>query len=458
MLWELLVLVRYAWVCSVRGRIAMRSFRVASAFWLRSSHTYSLHSRFPVSAASLPQRSLSSRRASVPKPKRVMIDLRGKSAEEILELWSSGKLEVSHAVTAFFLLDKAVRGQQRPLTKLSRSDPAFVDLVAALRLQLPSLRGKDLSNVWLGARDSKVGDLEFLEELGKVAQQKAASLDAQAIANILNSMTNLQYNPGEAVLRTLCGEALKKADSFDAQGLANTLNAFAKLDHQPGEAVLRALCGEALKKADSFNAQEIANTLNAFAKLDHQPGEAVLRTLCGEALKNVNLFKAQEIANTLNAFAKLDHQPGEAVQRTLCGEALKKADSFDAQEIANTLHACVVLDRVDPALFSSLIAQLFQFRVMLNPVEMRQLHYVHLSLRWEHPSMGLVLPASLADACKLSLMSEPVESSRLHKEVSSVLQAEGLPHDNEKNASGLCKDICLNEQSSSSRWTGPLIL
>eukprot|EP00808_Paulinella_micropora_P009467 g9372.t1 len=69
---------------------------------------------------------------------------------------------------------------------------------------------------------------------------------------------------------------------------------------------------------------------------------------------------------------------------------------------------------------------------MLNPLEMRQLHYVHLSLRWEHPSMGFALPASLADACKLSLMSEPIESSRLHKEVSSVLRAEGVPHDNEK--------------------------
>eukprot|EP00808_Paulinella_micropora_P009466 g9371.t1 len=120
-MWELLVLFRYAWVCSVRARIALRSFRVASAFWLRSSHTYSLHSRFPVSAASLPERSLSSRRASVPKPKRAMIDLRGKSAEEILELWSSGNLEASHAVPAFFHLGKAVRGQQWPLTKLSRS-------------------------------------------------------------------------------------------------------------------------------------------------------------------------------------------------------------------------------------------------------------------------------------------------------------------------------------------------
>eukprot|EP00808_Paulinella_micropora_P004254 g28656.t1 len=497
-----------------------------------------------------------------------------KSAEEILELWSSGKLEASHAVTAFFLLGKAVRGQQRPLTKLSRSDPAFVNLVAALRLQLPSLRGKDLSNVWLGARDSRVGDLEFLEELGKVTQQKAASLVAQAIANILNSMTNLQYNPGEAVLRTLCGKALKKADSFNAQEIANTLNAFAKLDHHPGEAVLRTLCGEALKKADSrssaedlcgealkkadsFEAQEIANTLNAFANLDHQPGEAVLRTLCGEALKKANLFKAQEIANTLNAFAnldhhpgeaelrtlcgevlkkadsfnaqaiantlhafakldhqpgeavlrtlcgealkkadsfkaqeiantlnafglvqgagdcehfervcksrssprrssaedvaiantlhafaKLDHQPGEAVLRTLCGEALKKADSFDAQAIANTLHACVVLDRVDPALFSRLLAQLFKSRVMLNPLEMRQLHYVHLSLRWEHPSMGLALPASLADACKLSLRA-------------SQSKVQGVPHDNEKNASGLCQDICLNEHKLVIEVDGP---
>eukprot|EP00808_Paulinella_micropora_P028947 g73839.t1 len=102
---------------------------------------------------------------------------------------------------------------------------------------------------------------------------------------------------------------------------------------------------------------------------------------------------------------------------------MKEADSFNAQEIANTLHACVVLNRPDPALFSRWIKL--------------------LSLRYEHVSLDLTLPAPLADACKSSVMKQTAETSNFHMEVSEVLRNEGVPHFNEDTSSGLWVDICL---------------
>eukprot|EP00808_Paulinella_micropora_P004414 g48693.t1 len=301
----------------------------------------------------LPQRLLSSRRASVPNGKQ-----------------SAGKLEASQAVSAFYQLGKAVREaqpeQQQSVVARTRSSPAFASMMGELKLQLPALQGKDVSNTWLGVRDLRVSesrapsDLQLLQELCKITKEQAVSLDAQAIANSLTCMAKLAYNPGEEVLRTLCAEALKKAKTFTAQGISNTLNACSKLDYnpgekrnfervreaqlQPGEEVLRTLCTEALKKAKTFDAQDIANTLNACSKLDCNPGEEVLRTLCTEALKKAKTFTAQGIANTSNACSKLDYNPGEEVLRTLGTEALKKANTFTAQGIANTLNACAKLN------------------------------------------------------------------------------------------------------------------
>eukprot|EP00808_Paulinella_micropora_P029769 g50910.t1 len=568
----------------------MRPLRVASALLLRSSHAYGRCSQasFPASFASLPHRLLSSGRP------------RSRGA-----------------------------GQQHSLVTRTRCDPACADLMRTLQLQLPSLRGKDVSNIWLGARDLRVSesrapsDVQFMQELCKVTKEQVTSFEAQAIANTLNCIANLNYDPGKEVLRRLCAEALKKADSFNAQGIANTLNALkklghnpgeellrrlcseafvlyaenwqhfervgeprpqpgrdiaekadiantlnalanldhnpgeellrrlcaealkkvesfnaqniantlnalanldhnpgeillgrlcaealkkaesfnlqdisntlnalVKLDHNPGEQVLRRLCAEALKKAESFTAQKIANTLNALAKLDHNPGQELLRRLCAEALKKAESFNAQEIANTLNALAnldhnpgeillgrlcaealkkaesfnsqgiantlnalvKLDHNPGEQVLRRLCAEALKKAESFTAQGIANTLYACIVLNRVDPSLFSRLISRLPE---KLDPKELNQLHYVQLSLRSEHSSLGLSLPAPLPAACKSSMMQETVHSSELHKEVSKVLRKENVPHVNEDTSSGLWVDIGMAEHRVVIEVDGP---
>eukprot|EP00808_Paulinella_micropora_P000031 g33242.t1 len=542
---------------------------------------------------------------------------RGKSAKEILELCGRGNLEASDAVPPFVHLGKAVRGQQHSLVTRTRCDPACADLMRTLQLQLPSLHGKDVSNIWLGARDLRVSesrapsDVQFMQELCKVTKEQATSFDAQAIANIQNCMANLKYDPGHDVLRRLCAEALKKADSFTAQGIANTLNALKTLDHNPGENLLTRLCAEALKKAESFNSQNIANTLNAVANLDynpgeillgrlcaealkkaesfnaqeiantlnaveesgvvqcagdrehfdalktldhnpeedllrrlceetlkkaesfksqniantlnalktldHNPGENLLRRLCTEALKKVESFNAQDIANTLNAVANLDYNPGENLLRRLCEEALKKAESFNAQEIANTLNALKTLDynpgenllrrlceealkkaesfneqeiantlnalKKAESFNEQEIANTLNALVKLghNPGEqvlgrlcaealkkaesftaqgVTNTLYAcivlnRLSLRSEHSSLGLSLPAPLADACRSSMMQEAVDSSKLHKEVSKVLRDEGVPHVNEDTSSGLWVDTGMPEHRVIIEVDGP---
>eukprot|EP00808_Paulinella_micropora_P003689 g44072.t1 len=181
----------------IYSRVAMRRLCVASALLLRSSQS-SLHASFQASFASLPQRLLSSRRASVPNDKQVSkpsegkqpqkkkkVPIRGKSVTEILELWSSGKLEASQAVSAFYQLGKAVREaqpeQQQSVVARTRSSPAFASMMGELKLQLPALQGKDVSNTWLGVRDLRVSesrapsDLQLLQELCKITKEQAVS-------------------------------------------------------------------------------------------------------------------------------------------------------------------------------------------------------------------------------------------------------------------------------------------
>eukprot|EP00808_Paulinella_micropora_P025337 g81611.t1 len=175
----------------------MRPLRVASALLLRSSHGRCVHTSIPAFVASLPNRLLSSGRATTittattskkasskttsktatstakgaPNSKQVRHDYRGKSAKDILEFCGQRRLETSDVVKAFFNLGKAVRGEQRPLVTRTRSDPACADLMRTLQLQSPSLRGQDVSNTWLGVRDLRVSesrvpsDLQFMHEL-----------------------------------------------------------------------------------------------------------------------------------------------------------------------------------------------------------------------------------------------------------------------------------------------------
>eukprot|EP00808_Paulinella_micropora_P006042 g7654.t1 len=143
-------------------------------------------------------------------------------AKEILALCGSGQLASSDAVPAFCQLEKAVQGQHS-LATTTRSDPAFEVLISALQPQLPSLRGKAVSNTWLGVQDLRVSEsraprhVRFVKDLCKVTKEQAESLDAQATANTLNCMAKLNHSPGQEVLKMLCEGASKNAKAFNAQ-------------------------------------------------------------------------------------------------------------------------------------------------------------------------------------------------------------------------------------------------
>eukprot|EP00808_Paulinella_micropora_P018848 g2602.t1 len=304
------------------------------------------------------------------------VDFKDKSADEILNLSISGSLEPQILVAAWLNLAKGLRGKPPSNLARIRSDPRCVELIRKLKRELPSLRGLHLTNVWLGARDLQITEADFLEMLISTTIERVDSLNAagisitfncaarmglaeqnlleplsqeaikhadsfssQGIGNTLNALAKLGYDPGEAVLSTLCDEAGQKAHLFNPQEIANTFTALGKFGYTPRQEVMGRLCQEVVKKAQSFTAQEIPNALNGLGKLSYKPGKEVVHALCQEAMEKVSFFNHQEISVTLNALRKLKYNADAAVLNALCQEAVKKAYSFNAQSLACTLNA-----------------------------------------------------------------------------------------------------------------------
>ena len=152
------------------------------------------------------------------------------------------------------------------------------------------------------------------------------------------------------------------------------------------------------------------------------------------ASRKLRDFKPQHLANTAWAFATLGHRP-EALLGPLAEEAGRKLRDFNPQDLANTAWACVAMSAFDEPLLGALWSQAQQLQVQLSGNGLCQLHQVRIIAGKESPAcIARELDASLQSRMQLAWHEAKQvnkASSRLHLDVSRVLSAMGVEHENE---------------------------
>lgn len=171
---------------------------------------------------------------------------------------------------------------------------------------------------------------------------------SQALATVLWSLARVEYDPGEAFLRSVIDASLPQLKQSKPQDMVNSLWACARFGYQPGEAFLEALVDTCANTLDDFEPMDVANLLWSFARLGFQPQKAFLDAVVARSLEMVNSFFPVDIANLLWAFAKLKVDAGETL-RPLLQQAEEQVDSFEPAKLASLLWSCNKL-QLDPGL------------------------------------------------------------------------------------------------------------
>eukprot|EP00913_Durusdinium_trenchii_P001408 g1303.t1 len=173
--------------------------------------------------------------------------------------------------------------------------------------------------------------------------------------NVLNeyhvraALTRLAQSNGTAALsedpgfRKLLQRTSELVTTFRSQALATVLWSLARVEYDPGEAFLRSVIDASLPQLQQSKPQELTG-----ARLNFHPGEAFLDAVIARSLKMVESFVLVDIANLLWAFAKLNVSRGE-VLRPLLQQAEAQVDSFEPAKLASLLWSCNKL-QLDPSL------------------------------------------------------------------------------------------------------------
>ncbi|CAK9064063.1 unnamed protein product [Durusdinium trenchii] len=196
---------------------------------------------------------------------------------------------------------------------------------------------------------------------------------SQALATVLWSLARVEYDPGEAFLRSVIDASLPQLQQSKPQDLVNSLWACARFGYQPGPKFLEALVKTCASTLEEFEPMDVANLLWSFARLNFHPGEAFLDAVIARSLKMVESFVLVDIANLLWAFAKLNVSRGE-VLRPLLQQAEAQVDSFEPAKLASLLWSCNKL-QLDPSL-ALLRALPFRSNRELTELRPRGLSYV----------------------------------------------------------------------------------
>eukprot|EP00457_Paulinella_chromatophora_P002503 gb/GEZN01002508.1/.p1 GENE.gb/GEZN01002508.1/~~gb/GEZN01002508.1/.p1 ORF type:complete len:784 (+),score=97.76 gb/GEZN01002508.1/:29-2380(+) len=284
-----------------------------------------------------------------PRPRRpdFLVDMRGFTADQILDAAVCNELDVPCVVAAWFLLGQSVRREPPSAAYEVRTDPRFMQLLQRVTQAVPFLTPIKLANCWLGARDLLVEDPPLLEALQLQTINCTHRLDSQALSNVLSSLATLvgsKWTAQPSFQQLLKAEAIGKVRFFKAQEIATTFICLAKLGVPIEEKEYDLLCNHVLRTADTFLPQNIGFVLDAVAILHYPTEPKMLDALYDTSLRIVSSFEARDIATVLGAMERLDHRPGKTLLKALCDEALSKADGFKSAEIVTLLSAVVEMD------------------------------------------------------------------------------------------------------------------
>ena len=152
----------------------------------------------------------------------------------------------------------------------------------------------------------------------------------------------------------------------------------------------------------------------------------------------------------LNALAKFGHFD-ENLVRALCSAAPGKVKDFTNQDIANTVNALAKIGYYDAVLLKELFFQITTIHQSAwTKEEHSQIYFALLGLTSERPDLSPIIPPqfrheSLHDTSELhaSFVEKPMNSSKLHREVSTSLDLLKIQHKNESFVGGFYVDILV---------------
>eukprot|EP00808_Paulinella_micropora_P020758 g9612.t1 len=158
---------------------------------------------------------------------------------------------------------------------------------------------------------------KLLAELCARATEVVDTLPAPAVANTLEALVKLKYNPGPLLLAGLANQAGKKGNEFDQRHIANVFTAFVKLSWRPEDWVLAVLCERSMKIDKEMGPEKLLTILHCLAQLGYNPGQA----------------HAQEFSQNGTP------NPGDLLVANLSREAVRYAQMLSVNDIAILLHS-----------------------------------------------------------------------------------------------------------------------
>ena len=192
--------------------------------------------------------------------------------------------------------------------------------------------------------------------LTRLVADQLRTLEARQVTSVFYGLTTLQREccvKADPDLLVQLGAAMERvAPDMNAEEIANTLNTYSKLEKAAAEmprSLRRALAGAVERLAPDMTAKHVANTLYAYSKLEEAAAE-MPRSLWGalaEAAERVAPdMTARHVTNTLDAYRKLVNAEEEmppTLRKALAEAAAREAPKMSIVQSRISRRACALL-------------------------------------------------------------------------------------------------------------------
>ena len=229
------------------------------------------------------------------------------------------------------------------LSKVGERDEAVLrdltEVAAGQRLQ-----GQDAGLILNALAKMGFRDEALLRRLATAAARvDAATLDAQAVANIANALAKLGVLDAAAMARLSAAARALPRQALTSQAIANIINAFAKLgvEDRPLFAHLSAAAMEL--PSDSFSPHAVASIVNGHARAGAADAPLFRYLSIAAQRRPPHLFALQAAYNMVNAYDRLGCTDPRLVAHL--ARAVLAADAATLHELA---HVAAAFARLEP--------------------------------------------------------------------------------------------------------------
>ena len=347
---------------------------------------------------------------------------------------------------------------------------------------LPTFKSQELSNMLYGCQQMGVRPpVAWLQRYLVVSASLLPEYSTQEMSNTIFSLGLLDIAPPDAYLARFWAATAAALPRFKPQELSNTLYACGRLDIAPPAAWMQRYWLATSIALAAYNEQDFSNTLYACGRLQQQPPEEWAERFWALSAPRLLNFTPQELSNTLFAHALLQLDPPEAWLARLWPAAAASTPGFNEQNCANMIYAAAMLDVMPPPAFlqpfwpvavarmhrsqeltntffaccvlrlwaTPVVPMLWQ-RLLHNVVEARltgapaargdelhtkQIYQLYRNAELDVPGALAPPPPDLFAVAKASWLEQAQNTGQVgsfHREVSSLLSAEGIAHENER--------------------------